>query len=102
MLLAALGFTLCGFVLLIAAVYTGEILWAWACIGVGVLGLLMLLVDVIRSRGASGGEEPSTDGAGSDGAAEAVVLDAGADGAAPGAGPDPRTESDASDPAPTG
>ena len=51
MLVAALGLTILGFAFLVAAVATGEIVWAWACIGVGAVGLLLLLIDLIRGRG---------------------------------------------------
>ncbi|MBB1008581.1 hypothetical protein G6010_02995, partial [Dietzia sp. SLG510A3-3B2-2] len=33
-----------------AAVATGQIGWAWACIVVGALGLILLLVDLIHGR----------------------------------------------------
>lgn len=51
MLVAALGLTILGFGFLVAAVATGQIGWAWACIAVGALGLLLLVVDLIRGRG---------------------------------------------------
>ncbi|MGN0102050.1 MAG: hypothetical protein ACI39C_14030 [Dietzia sp.] len=51
MLVAALGLTILGFGFLVAAVATGQIGWAWACIVVGALGLLLLVVDLIRGRG---------------------------------------------------
>jgi hypothetical protein len=54
MLVAALGLTILGFAFLVAAVATGEIVWAWACIGVGAVGLLLLLIDLIRGRGGRG------------------------------------------------
>lgn len=56
MLVAALGLTILGFVFLVAAVATGWIGWAWACIGVGAAGLLLLLIDLIRGRGGRGHE----------------------------------------------
>lgn len=52
MLVAALGLTILGFAFLVAAVATGQIGWAWACIVVGALGLVLLVVDLIRSRAA--------------------------------------------------
>lgn len=55
MLVAALGLTILGFAFLVAAVATGHIGWAWACIVVGAVGLLLLVIDLIRGRGASGG-----------------------------------------------
>ena len=45
MLVAALCLTILGFAFLVAAVASGQIVWAWACIGVGAVGLLLLLVD---------------------------------------------------------
>lgn len=56
MLVAALGLTILGFAFLVAAVATGSIGWAWACIAVGALGLLLLLIDLIRGRGGRGDE----------------------------------------------
>ncbi|MCZ4539722.1 hypothetical protein ACIQCV_08595 [Dietzia maris] len=50
MLVAALGLTVLGFAFLVAAVATGQIGWAWACIVVGALGLILLLVDLIHGR----------------------------------------------------
>ncbi|OAV78785.1 hypothetical protein [Dietzia sp. 111N12-1] len=50
MLVAALGLTVLGFAFLVAAVATGQIGWAWACILVGALGLILLLVDLVRGR----------------------------------------------------
>jgi O-antigen/teichoic acid export membrane protein len=50
MLVAALVLTILGFAFLVAAVATGQIAWAWACIAVGALGLLLLVVDLIRGR----------------------------------------------------
>ncbi len=54
MLVAALGLTILGFAFLVAAVATGAIGWAWACIGVGAIGLVLLLVDLIRGRARRG------------------------------------------------
>lgn len=56
MLVAALGLTILGFAFLVAAVATGWIGWAWACIAVGAVGLLLLLIDLIRGRGVRGNE----------------------------------------------
>jgi hypothetical protein len=50
MLVAALGLTILGFAFLVAAVATGQIGWAWACIAVGAVGLVLLVVDLIRGR----------------------------------------------------
>ena len=73
MLVAALGLTVLGFGFLVAAVATGQIGWAWACIVVGALGLLLLVVDLIRGRGprdragAGPGDVPDTADARADG-----------------------------------
>ena len=56
MLVAALGLTILGFAFLVAAVATGQIGWAWACIVVGALGLVLLVLDLLRGRGADGRE----------------------------------------------
>ena len=50
MLVAALGLTILGFAFLVAAVATGQIVWAWACIAVGAGGLVLLVVDLVRGR----------------------------------------------------
>ena len=54
MLIAALGLTVLGFAFLVAAVATGQIGWAWACILVGAVGLLLLVIDLVRGRGSRG------------------------------------------------
>lgn len=51
--LAALGFAL-----LVAALITGSVVWAWACIAACVVGAVLLLVGVLRKdaeRGAPAG-----------------------------------------------
>ncbi|UVE95036.1 hypothetical protein [Dietzia sp. B32] len=60
MLVAALGLTILGFGFLVAAVATGQIGWAWACIVVGALGLVLLVVDLVRGRADRGHEPPVT------------------------------------------
>ena len=42
----------------LAAVATGQIAWAWACIGVGAVGLFLLLIDLIRGHGRGGSDAP--------------------------------------------
>lgn len=59
MLVAALGLTILGFAFLVAAVATGHIAWAWACIGVGAVGLALLLFDLIRGRGGRESDAPA-------------------------------------------
>lgn len=55
MLVAALGLTMLGFAFLVAAVATGQIAWAWACIVVGAVGLMLLVVDLVRGHGSRAG-----------------------------------------------
>lgn len=62
MLVVALGLTILGFAFLVAAVATGQIAWAWACIVVGALGLLLLVVDLIRGRGGDAHRDGATAG----------------------------------------
>jgi hypothetical protein len=50
MFAAALALTLVGFVLLAVTVVTGAMGWAWACIGICALGVLLLIVDFYRGR----------------------------------------------------
>ena len=65
MLVAALGLTILGFAFLVAAVATGQIAWAWACIAVGAAGLLLLVVDLIRGHAARDKEpDPAREEAG--------------------------------------
>lgn len=71
MLVAALCLTILGFAFLVAAVASGQIVWAWACIGVGAVGLLLLLVDLIRGHGTRD-DEPATGEATSDEASAAA------------------------------
>ena len=62
MLVAALGLTILGFAFLVAAVATGQVGWAWACIAVGAGGLLLLVVDLIRGHSAREPEVSATRG----------------------------------------
>ncbi|ADG79237.1 Transmembrane protein OS=Tsukamurella paurometabola (strain ATCC 8368 / DSM / CCUG 35730 / CIP 100753 / JCM 10117 / KCTC 9821 / NBRC 16120 / NCIMB 702349/ NCTC 13040) OX=521096 GN=Tpau_2637 PE=4 SV=1 [Tsukamurella paurometabola] len=50
MLLAALGATIVGFVLLIVALVTGNLWLAIACVVVSVIGVVLLLIDVLTYR----------------------------------------------------
>lgn len=47
--------TLCaagiGFALLVIALATGSVIWAWACIAVCVVGAVLLLVGALVGRG---------------------------------------------------
>ncbi|GAB3127712.1 hypothetical protein GCM10027289_05580 [Tsukamurella serpentis] len=87
MLLAALGATVIGFILLIVALITGNLWLAIACVVVSVVGVVLLLGDVLTYRRAerdeSDGEgswSPGTDGSDQDtesGAAAAADRGAG-------------------------
>ncbi|GGG05555.1 hypothetical protein GCM10007304_19600 [Rhodococcoides trifolii] len=39
-----------GFGLLVAAITTGSVLWAWGCIGICVIGAIVLLVGALSGR----------------------------------------------------
>lgn len=47
MLIAALALTVAGFAALVAAVATGNLAFAWVCIGAGILGVLLLVIDAV-------------------------------------------------------
>lgn len=49
MLIAALALTVAGFAALVIAVATGQIAFAWICIVAGVIGVLLLFVDWVRT-----------------------------------------------------
>lgn len=49
MLIAALALTVAGFASLVIAVATGQIAFAWICIFAGVLGVVLLFVDWVRT-----------------------------------------------------
>lgn len=50
MLILALICTVLGLALLIAALATGILPLAWACIGVCALGFIFLIVDIVKNR----------------------------------------------------
>lgn len=50
MLILALICTVLGLALLIAALATGILPLAWACIGVCVLGFIFLIIDIVKNR----------------------------------------------------
>lgn len=50
MLVVTLGLAAVGFALLITALTTGSVIWAWACIVVCVLGAVLLLVSALAMR----------------------------------------------------
>lgn len=50
MLVVTLGLAAVGFGLLVTALTTGSVLWAWGCILVCVLGAVLLLVSALSLR----------------------------------------------------
>ncbi|MFY9189694.1 MAG: hypothetical protein WAN89_00235 [Lawsonella sp.] len=75
MLILALICTVLGLALLIAALATGILPLAWACIGVCVLGFIFLIVDIVKHRKPKNAseEEPAE---GTDDSADADTEDA--------------------------
>jgi hypothetical protein len=50
MLALSLLMSLLGFLALLVALYVGSTLWAWICIGVAVVGLVVFVVDLFLHR----------------------------------------------------
>lgn len=50
MLALALILSLFGFIALLVALYVGSLVWAWVCVGVAVVGILLFLVDLIALK----------------------------------------------------
>lgn len=61
MLIAALAVTLVGFILLVVALVISSVAFAWGCIGVCILGIVLLIVDVVRGRRGSDGGSAEKD-----------------------------------------
>lgn len=53
MLVLALVLAATGFALLVAALTTGSVIWAWGCIAVCVIGAVLLLVSALSGKGPS-------------------------------------------------
>lgn len=51
MLVLALVLAATGFALLVAALTTGSVIWAWGCIAVCVIGAVLLLVSALSVKG---------------------------------------------------
>ncbi|WP_040777039.1 hypothetical protein [Nocardia pneumoniae] len=58
MLVLTLALAAIGFALLVAALTTGSVLWAWGCIVVCVIGAVLLLVSALSMRSADGDAPP--------------------------------------------
>ncbi|MGW0043073.1 hypothetical protein [Rhodococcus sp. NPDC003348] len=72
MLVLTLAMAAVGFALLVVALMTGSVVWAWGCIVVCVVGAVLLLVSSLRGStapdtDAGGGGHHSADGKGSPG-----------------------------------
>lgn len=110
MLIIALVLALVGLAALVAAVVTSNELIAWVCIGASVIGVLLLIADALRSRGAkaqdSEADAVEADAVGADavGAEPEAVQDYPDDEPEPDAGSAQASEPDAAsepDPDPT-
>ncbi|MET8653561.1 MULTISPECIES: hypothetical protein [Nocardia] len=58
MLVLTLVLAAIGFALLVTALTTGSVLWAWGCIVVCVIGAVMLLVSALSMRRPDGDAPP--------------------------------------------
>ncbi|MET7772874.1 hypothetical protein [Nocardia sp. NPDC005366] len=61
MLVSTLVLAAIGFALLVTALTTGSVLWAWGCIVVCVIGAVLLLVSALSMR-RPGGDTPPPPG----------------------------------------
>ncbi|WP_378739374.1 hypothetical protein [Nocardia brasiliensis] len=62
MLVLTLVLAAVGFALLVAALTTGSVIWAWGCIVVCVLGAVLLLVSALSMRRPDGDSTPPPPG----------------------------------------
>ncbi|MEV0295026.1 hypothetical protein [Nocardia sp. NPDC050710] len=58
MLVLTLVLAAIGFALLVTALTTGSVLWAWGCIVVCVIGAVLLLVSALSMRGPESDASP--------------------------------------------
>ncbi|WP_016932848.1 hypothetical protein [Rhodococcus sp. R1101] len=56
MLVVTLVLAAVGFGLLVIALMTGSVVWAWGCIAVCVVGAVILLASALGGRSSAGGE----------------------------------------------
>ena len=66
MLVVTLVLAAVGFGLLVIALMTGSVIWAWGCIAVCVVGAVLLLVNALGARTAGEGGPVDTRSAGRD------------------------------------
>ncbi|MGC5164749.1 hypothetical protein ACLQ3J_18705 [Rhodococcus sp. DT1] len=62
MLVVTLVLAAIGFGLLVIALMTGSVVWAWGCIAVCVVGAVLLLVSALGARNASAGDRAARTG----------------------------------------
>lgn len=62
MLVLTLVLAAIGFALLVTALTTGSVIWAWGCIAVCVIGAVLLLVSALSMRDSDDGDQPSRPG----------------------------------------
>jgi hypothetical protein len=67
MLIIALVLAVIGLAALVTAVVTSNELIAWVCIGASVIGVLLLIVDALRERSRSAGDDEPDGPVGTDG-----------------------------------
>ncbi|WP_241386183.1 hypothetical protein [Rhodococcus sp. CH91] len=70
MLVVTLVLAAVGFGLLVIALMTGSVIWAWGCIAVCVVGAVLLLVNALGARTAGEGGSVDTRSAGRGAASE--------------------------------
>ncbi len=58
MLVLTLFLAAIGFALLVAALTTGSVLWAWGCILICIVGAVLLLVSALSMRSSDGDTAP--------------------------------------------
>jgi len=58
MLVLTLVLAAIGFALLVAALTTGSVLWAWGCILICIVGAVLLLVSALSMRSSEGDSAP--------------------------------------------
>ncbi|MGL4306940.1 MAG: hypothetical protein ACRCSF_12410 [Mycobacteriaceae bacterium] len=59
MLVLALAFAGVAFALLVSALVTGDVLWAWSCIAVSLVGVVLLFADILSGRTHASISEPA-------------------------------------------
>ena len=50
MLALSLVLSLLGFIALLVALYMGSVVWAWVCVGVAAVGVVLFIVDLVALK----------------------------------------------------